>query len=406
MNANQTLKTNHSVNADHSSKSNSSSNAAHTLKAPYALTAELTHRCPLHCAYCSNPLELQKRENELGTADWLRVLDEAAELGVAHVHFTGGEPLLRQDLEQLVRRARELGLFVNMITSGVGLTRERVRRLAEAGVDSMQLSVQASDGELSDRIAGIKSHELKRRAAEWIKAEGIPLQANAVLHRHNLHQVEEIIDLCVSWGAERLELANVQYYGWAFANREYLLPSLEQLQAAEAAYMRSKARLGGVIELIWIVPDYYAEYPKPCMGGWASISFTVTPDGRALPCTAAAGIETLRFDSVKERSLGWIWQESEAFTAFRGEDWMPEPCRSCDRRHQDFGGCRCQAYLLTGDARNADPVCALSPDHWRLADFVASRGASARSRAAGGENDPAITAEGDRDPPVARMRGY
>lgn len=364
--------------------------------APYALTAELTHRCPLHCAYCSNPLELQKRENELGTAEWLRVLEEAADLGVVHVHFTGGEPLLRPDLEALVARSRELGLFVNLITSGVGLTRERVRRLAEAGVDSLQLSVQAAETGLADRIAGFKAHEQKRRAAEWVKAEGIPLQANVVLHKHNLHQVEEIIDLCVSWGADRLELANAQYYGWAFANREHLLPSLEQLEAAEAAYLRSKARLAGKIELIWIVPDYYADYPKPCMGGWANVSFTVTPDGRALPCTAAAGIETLRFDSVRERGLAWIWRESEAFNAFRGPDWMREPCRSCDRRHQDFGGCRCQAYLLTGDARNADPVCILSPDHQKVAGFVASGGMPAHARAAGGET--AL--------PAIRQRGY
>lgn len=416
--------------------------------APYALTAELTHRCPLHCAYCSNPLELQKRENELGTADWLRVLEEAAELGVAHVHFTGGEPLLRPDLEQLVRRARELGLFVNLITSGVGLTPERVRQLAEAGVDSLQLSVQASEAELADRIAGLKSHEQKRRAAQWIKEEGIPLQANVVLHRHNLHIVEEIIDLCVSWGADRLELANAQYYGWAFANREHLLPSLEQLESAERAYRRSKARLAGKIELIWIVPDYYADYPKPCMGGWARLSFTVTPDGRALPCTAASGIGTLRFDSVRERSLAWIWRESEAFNAFRGDAWMPEPCRSCDRRHQDFGGCRCQAFLLTGDARNSDPVCIKSPDHHRLAGFVAASGANAQAEAeavgdttaharaaggerelaravgreydpagiAGGENDPAGIADGENDlartssgefmPPIVRKRGY
>lgn len=356
--------------------------------APYALTAELTHRCPLHCPYCSNPIELQKRESELGAEAWLRVLEEAAELGVAHVHFTGGEPLLRPELESLVRRARELGLFVNLITSGVGLTRERVRRLAEAGVDSLQLSVQAPDAPLADRIAGFRAHEQKRRAAEWVRAEGIALQMNAVLHRHNLHLVEEIVDLCASWGADRLELANAQYYGWAFANREQLLPGREQLEAAEQAYRRAKARLGGEMELIWVVPDYYAEYPKPCMGGWGSVSLTVAPDGRALPCTAAAGIKTLRFDSVMERSLTWIWRESEAFNAFRGHDWMPEPCRNCERRFQDYGGCRCQAYLLTGDARNADPVCVKSPDHGLVADFVASGGETARAQAAGGESAP------------------
>lgn len=342
------------------------------VSAPYALTAEVTHRCPLHCPYCSNPLELQKRENELSADEWLRVLDEAGELGVVQVHFTGGEPLLRPDTELLIRRARELGLFTNLITSGVGATDQRIKQLAEAGLDSIQLSVQAPEAELADRIAGFKAHDLKRQAAQAIRGSGLPLHMNAVLHRHNIHLVENIIELCVEWGAARLELANTQYYGWAFMNRRNLLPSRNQLTAAEEAYHRAKERFGKQIELIWVIPDYYAEFPKPCMGGWGKISLTVTPDGRVLPCTAAAGIKTLYFESVKERNLAWIWQDSPAFNAFRGFDWMAEPCRSCDRRFQDFGGCRCQAFLLTGDAQQTDPVCKWSPHHATVSQFVAA----------------------------------
>lgn len=328
---------------------------------PYALTAELTHRCPLHCPYCSNPIELQKRENELTTDAWLIVLEQAADLGVVQIHFTGGEPLLRPDLELLVRRARELGLFVNLITSGVGLTEERVRQLSEAGIDSIQLSVQAADAELADSIAGFKANELKREAAGWIRASGLTLNMNVVLHRANLHQIEQIIELCVGWGAQRLELANAQYYGWALRNINQLLPGKEQLQEAEAAYERALTRFGHRLELLWIIPDYYEDFPKPCMGGWGRLSLTVAPDGRVLPCTASSEIRSLSFENVKERDLAWIWNDSPSFNAYRGHDWMAEPCRSCERRELDYGGCRCQAFLLTGDARAADPVCVRSP---------------------------------------------
>lgn len=337
---------------------------------PYALTAELTHRCPLRCVYCSNPVELQKRENELATEDWLHVLKQAGELGIVQVHFTGGEPLLRPDLELLIGRARESGLYINLITSGAGLSKNRIRRLAEAGLDSIQLSVQASSPRLADSIAGVEAFDFKANAASLIREAGLPLHMNVVLHRHNLHQVEEIIEMCVSWGAERLELANTQYYGWALLNRRALLPSKEQLLAAEEAWLRAKERFGSRIELIWVVPDYHADYPKPCMGGWAKWSLTVAPDGRVMPCNAASGIESLKFENVKERRLAWIWRESPSFRAFRGTEWMREPCRSCERRFQDFGGCRCQAFLLTGDARNADPVCRLSPDHGAIAAWT------------------------------------
>jgi pyrroloquinoline quinone biosynthesis protein E len=339
---------------------------------PYALTAELTHRCPLHCPYCSNPIELQKKENELSTAAWLSVLEQASELGVVQVHFTGGEPLLRPDLEPLILRARELGLYVNLITSGVGLTDQRVRRLAEAGIDSIQLSVQAATPELADSIAGFKAHEQKRQAAERIRANGLALNMNVVLHRANVHLVEEIVELCAAWGAERLELANAQYYGWALRNVHHLLPKREQLQAAEAAYERARERFGHHIELIWILPDYYEDFPKPCMGGWGQVSLTVAPDGRVLPCTASSDIRTLSFENVKERDLAWIWHDSPSFNAFRGYDWMAEPCKSCERRELDYGGCRCQAFLLTGDARAADPVCMRSPHRGAISERVDS----------------------------------
>jgi pyrroloquinoline quinone biosynthesis protein E len=339
---------------------------------PYALTAELTHRCPLHCPYCSNPIELQKRENELSTDEWLSVLDQADDLGVVQVHFTGGEPLLRQDLEHLVRHARGLGLFVNLITSSVGLTEERVRRLAEAGVDSIQLSLQAASAELADSIAGYKAHEQKRQAACWIRANDLALNMNVVLHKGNLHQIEEIIELCAAWGAQRLELANAQYYGWALRNVNQLLPRKEQLQEAEAAYVRARERFGRQLELLWILPDYYEDFPKPCMGGWGQLSLTVAPDGRVLPCTASSEIRSLSFHNVKERDLAWIWHDSPSFNAYRGYDWMEEPCRSCERRELDYGGCRCQAFLLAGDARAADPVCMRSPHHGVIMDRISS----------------------------------
>ena len=354
---------------------------------PYALTAELTHRCPLRCPYCSNPIELQKRESELTTAEWLNVLDQAGGLGVLQVHFTGGEPLLRPDLETLVRRARESDLYVNLITSGVGMTDERARELAEAGVDSVQLSVQAASAELADTIAGFRSHELKRQAAERIRSNGLALHMNVVLHRANVHQVEEIVELCAGWGAERLELANAQYYGWALRNASQLLPERDRLRAAEAAFARARERFGHLLELLWILPDYYEDFPKPCMGGWGQVSLTVAPDGHVLPCTAAAGIRSLSFDNVKERDLAWIWHDSPSFNAFRGYDWMAEPCKSCERREQDYGGCRCQAFQLTGDARAADPVCKWSPHRSALTERIGS------------------IASGDARPPIYSYRG-
>ena len=344
--------------------------------APYSLLAEITHRCPLHCVYCSNPLELSAPQTELATEDWLRVLEQAQALGVVQVHFSGGEPLDRADLEQMVRRARALGVYTNLITSGLGLTRPRARALADDGLDSVQLSVQDAEAVLSDSMAGRKAFAAKQQAAEAAREAGLPLSMNVVLHRLNLERVEEIIDLCLSWGAERLELANAQYYGWALVNLERLLPSREQLEKAEAVYQRKKGSLRGKMELIWVRSDYYEPFPKPCMGGWGRIHLTVSPDGFVLPCPVAKTIKTLRFDSVQERSLSWIWYQSPAFNRFRGWDWMPEPCRSCSRRFEDFGGCRCQAFALAGDAAKTDPVCQWAPDH-ALVEAAVARGSEA-----------------------------
>lgn len=333
------------------------------IPAPYSLVAEITHRCPLHCVYCSNPVALKPERDELGTNDWLRVFEQARALGVVQLHFSGGEPLDRPDLDVLVGRARELDFYTNLITSGVGLDRRRARALAERGLDSLQLSIQDAEPRLSDSIAGRKAFDEKQRAAEITREAKLPLNMNVVLHRLNLEHLEEIIDLCASWGAERLELANAQYYGWALANRARLLPTSEQLAYAEAVWRSKKDDLKGRMELIWVRPDYYEKFPKPCMGGWGRIHLTVSPDGTVLPCPVASTITTLHFDSVREHRLEWVWRESPAFNKFRGFDWMLEPCRSCDRRWQDFGGCRCQAFALTGEAAKTDPVCQWAPEH-------------------------------------------
>jgi len=340
--------------------------------APFSLVAEITHRCPLHCVYCSNPLELRRAEEELTTQDWLRVLEEAHALGVVQLHLSGGEPLVRRDLESVVRRGRELDFYTNLITSGAGLTRERAEALAACGLDNVQLSLQASTSDLNNWIGGRKSYQEKAEAAEIIRHSGLAFSMNVVLHRFNLDQLHEIIDLCAAWGAERLELANSQYYGWALLNRAGLLPTKDQVLRAETVYEKKKAECKGRMELIWVRPDYYEPLPKPCMGGWGQIHLIVGPDGSALPCPAASSIRTLHFENVRDFSLGWIWRESPAFNQFRGFDWMPDPCRSCDRRFQDFGGCRCQAFALTGDAARTDPVCQWAPDHTLVETAVAA----------------------------------
>jgi pyrroloquinoline quinone biosynthesis protein E len=330
---------------------------------PYTLIAEITYRCPLHCVYCSNPVELARHAQELETDEWLRVFAEAAGLGVLQLHFTGGEPLARKDLEQLVRGAAEDGLYTNLITSGIPLTRERLSLLREAGLDAVQLSFQDSTRESADKIAGYPGFTAKLEAAEWIRAEKIPLTVNVVLHRGNLDRVEEIIALAERLGADRLELANTQYLGWALANREFLLPSRGQLERARRAAEAARARLEGKMEVLFVMADYFSEWPKACMDGWGRRYLHMSPDGLVLPCHAAHTIPGIAFESVRDRPLAEIWTNSAGFNMFRGEGWMTEPCRSCPLRDIDFGGCRCQAYHLAGDAAVTDPACSLSPHH-------------------------------------------
>jgi PqqA peptide cyclase len=339
---------------------------------PLALLAELTHRCPLRCPYCSNPLELARASTELDTVSWRRVFTEAAALGVLQVHFSGGEPLVRRDLVELVAAATASGLYVNLITSGIRLDALRLARLVEAGLEHVQLSLQDSDPRSGDRIAGLAgAQRSKHQVAQLVREAGLPLTVNAVVHRQNLEHLEEIIDLAVSLGADRLEVAHVQYYGWALVNRAALLPSRRQLDTATATIEAARARLAGQLIIDYVLPDYHAHRPKACMGGWARRFLNVTPSGKVLPCHAAETLRDLRFPTVAEGSLSEIWYHSAAFARFRGTAWMAEPCRSCERREIDWGGCRCQAFALTGDAGRTDPACALSPDHALLAAALA-----------------------------------
>ena len=336
---------------------------------PFGMLAELTYACPLHCPYCSNPLNLTDYREELTTAEWQRVLTEARALGVLQLHLSGGEPLQRRDLVELVASARHLGLYTNLITSALGLSPRRAQQLKAAGLDHVQISIQADEPALSDRIAGTPSYGRKIAAARLVKELGWPLTLNVVLHRHNIGRIGRILDLAEELGADRIELANTQYYGWAWRNRGALLPSRAQLDGAEAIVRAARQRLEGKMEIIYVIPDYYSKYPKPCMGGWGQKQLTVTPNGNALPCPAAHTLDLPRA-TVREHSLAWIWDESPLFQRFRGTEWMPDPCRSCDRREVDFGGCRCQAFQLTGDAARTDPVCHLSPDHRVVAEAV------------------------------------
>jgi PqqA peptide cyclase len=355
---------------------------------PLALIAELTHRCPLHCVYCSNPLELQARGNELSTAEWSRVFREATDSGVLQADFTGGEPLARTDIVELVRAARVAGLYVSLITSGLPLHEAQLGALVEAGLDHVQLSFQAAREELANEICGTKAHAQKLRVLDWLKQHRLAVTLNFVIHRRNIDQIEEMLALAESSSAGRVEFANVQYYGWAFANREHLLPTREQLTRSVELLKSAEERLRGKIRIEFVVPDYYAKFPKACMGGWGRKLILITPGGDALPCHAAQVIPGLRFENVKERSLLDIWQNSEAFQKFRGEDWMQEPCKTCDRREQDFGGCRCQALLLTGDAAATDPVCSLAPQRSRVDAILTRSNIAATSVGTGRLNKP------------------
>ena len=368
-----------------------------TVPRPYALLAEVTYRCPLHCPYCSNPVTLVSPSSseactkedihseepagsvalrtphtptgngELTTEEWKRVIQEAAALGVLQIGFSGGEPLARPDLAELVHEARETKLYTNLVTSGIGLDDDRLRALRDAGLDSIQLSFQSDKPNLADEIAGARAHERKRSVAAKIRASGIPLSLNFVVHRRNIGRLAQMIELAEVLDAERVELANVQFYGWAFRNRAALLPTREQVARARDVATAAKARLAGKIDIFYVLPDYYETRPKPCLNGWGQRYLTVNPIGDVLPCpTASSAIPDLRLENVRARDLDWIWRESESFNRFRGTEWMPEPCQSCPQREIDFGGCRCQAALLTGNAANTDPVCEFSPDRARV----------------------------------------
>ncbi|MGA4838665.1 pyrroloquinoline quinone biosynthesis protein PqqE [Streptomyces sp. G45] len=342
---------------------------------PWALLAELTHACPLRCAYCSNPVKLVGRSGELTGDEWADVLAQAADLGVVQTHLSGGEPLLRRDLTRIVAAADGAGIHTQLVTSGVGLHADRLAELVAAGLRSVQLSVQHTDPARALEIAGARAFDAKRRAAELVRAAGLPLGLNAVLHRANLDALDDLVELGLAWGADRVELANTQFYGWALRNRAALLPDPGQVARARAAVERWRRRLAGRMELVWVLPDYVDAVAKPCMGGWGAVSLTVAPDGSALPCPAAADLLGPAAPNVRDHRLAWIWRESEAFNRYRGEAWMPEPCRSCELRAVDFGGCRCQAHALTGDAARTDPVCRRSPDHGTVRALVdAARG--------------------------------
>jgi pyrroloquinoline quinone biosynthesis protein E len=342
-----------------------------TTPPPMALIVELTHRCPLQCAYCSNPLALDPPSSELSTEEWCRVLDQAAKLGVLQVHFTGGEPMARRDLEVLVAHANQRGLYTNMVTSGVLLSETRIGALVAAGIDHIQLSFQDSEAIRADAIGGYRGgHDKKLAAAALIRGAGLPLTTNFVVHRANIAWIDDMLALGEALGSERMEIAHVQYYGWALRNREALLPTFVQLEQTTAAVEAARLRLTGRITIDYVVPDYYAARPKACMGGWGQRFINISPSGKALPCHAAETIPNMAFPSVRDWSLDQVWNEAEAFARFRGTDWMPDPCRSCDRREVDWGGCRCQALALAGDAALTDPACDRSPHHGMLAEAL------------------------------------
>ncbi len=352
----------------------------HSAGPPLWLLAELTYECPLHCAYCSNPLDLQSREQEIDTDTWIRVLNEAREMGAVQLGFSGGEPLLRKDLEALVAHASELGFYTNLITSGIGMTEKRIVALKEAGLDHIQLSFQAANAEANDLIGNRRhSFEQKLAVAKLIKQYDYPMVLNFCLTAQNIHQIDEVMALSCELGGDFVELATVQYYGWAYVNRDQLLPSQTQLQEAEAKVNAFRAQQSKGPKFIFVTPDYYEERPKACMNGWASTFLTVTPDGAALPCHSAK-ILPLDFPNVKTRSLHDIWFDDFSFNKFRGTDWMPSPCSTCDEKEKDFGGCRCQAFMLTGDMHNTDPVCSKSPQHHKISEAIEKAAACVQTR--------------------------
>ncbi len=344
---------------------------------PIGLLAELTHRCPLSCPYCSNPLHLDRRGDELETDDWKRVFSEAAKLGILQVHISGGEPAARRDLVDLVAHCREVGLYSNLITSGIGVSRDLVKKLADVGLDHVQLSIQDSDPQSADRIAGYKgAYDKKREVAAWLIEEQFPLTVNAVMHRSNIARSAEMVELAIALGARRVEIAHTQYYGWALPNRAALMPTLEEADKSIADVTELRKKYLGKIVIDLVVPDYHATYPKACMGGWARQFMNVTPSGKVLPCHAAETIPGIEFWNVRDHSLSDIWHISPSFNAYRGTSWMKEPCRSCNRREVDYGGCRCQAFALAGDASATDPSCHKSPFHQNISRIAYADSAS------------------------------
>ncbi len=353
---------------------------------PRWLLAELSYKCPLQCPYCSNPLDYAKYPDELSTEDWKRVLSQARKMGAVQLGFSGGEPLTRQDLVELVHHARELGYYSNLITSGYGLTEEKIVQLKQAGLDHIQISIQASTQELNDHIAGTKTYEQKREVARLIKQHGYPMVLCVVIHRENIHQMPQILEMAENLGADYLELANTQYYGWAHINRDALLPTREQFEEAEKIAQDYKEKVAGRMKIYYVVPDYYEDRPKACMNGWGTTFLTIAPDGTALPCHSARELPGLDCPNVKDFSIEQIWNESKTFNFFRGTEWMQEPCRSCDEKHKDFGGCRCQAYLFTGDMHSTDPVCSKSPNRNLIDDAIDQ----ARKQALSNQEKPLI----------------
>jgi pyrroloquinoline quinone biosynthesis protein E len=336
---------------------------------PLWLLAELTYKCPLQCPYCSNPLEIAKYQDEISTEDWVRVMQQARKMGATQLGFSGGEPLVRQDLEELVQEARHLGYYTNLITSGVGMDEARVKRLKDAGLDHIQISFQASNEELNNFLGGTKTFQHKYEMARIVKAYDYPMVLNIVIHRKNIDQIRDILDMTVELNADYVELASTQYYGWSRINVDQLLPTREQLIKAEKIAMEYQEKLKGKCKIIYVIPDYYENRPKPCMNGWGAIFLTIAPDGTALPCHEAGQLP-IEFPNVKDHSIEELWNNSPGFNHFRGFEWMKEPCRSCPEKEKDFGGCRCQAFMMTGDAANADPVCDKSPHHQALLDDV------------------------------------
>lgn len=347
---------------------------------PMWLTLELTYRCPLHCPWCSNPLDFDKFKNELSTEEWKKVLSEGRAMGSLQLGFTGGEPMLRDDIEELVAYADELGYYTNLITSGIGLTPERLKEMKKGGLKQIQLSIQSNVRDITNNLVGADVYDHKLEIAHEIKAQGFPMVLNVPVCKQNVRQTRDILEMAEEIGVNYIEFANVQYYNWALLNRAEFLPTREELEDAEEIVKETRERLGKKMAIYFVIPDYFDERPKACMNGWGAIHLTIGPDGAALPCQEARVIKGLDFPNVRERSLDWIWNESPVFNAYRGDKWMKEPCQSCDEREKDHGGCRCQAFLLTGDAANTDPVCSRSPMHGLIESSVAEAADPGRVR--------------------------